>query len=79
MILTKSALLALKGTDKEFKGKLADELRTSINSLYRHIEQNQDNGKLTTVKAVSMISEETGLKYEQILMEPIVNIRQTAA
>jgi hypothetical protein len=71
MRLSKIAILALRGTSKEFKKDMAEKLNTSDNSLYRWINDNEENGPLTTMKSLQLIREETGLNDGQILEEEI--------
>lgn len=37
------------------------------------IEANKDNGPLTTVRAISIIKKETGLKQDEILEQEAIN------
>lgn len=67
MRLSKTAVLALRGHTKQRKAQIASKLDMSVNTLYRLINENQDNGDLTKVKALQVISEETGLEQSQIL------------
>jgi hypothetical protein len=69
MKLSKIALLALKGTGKEAKERIAEALGTSLNSVWRWISENKNNGDLTKAKAVEIIAEETGLDAGQVLEE----------
>jgi transposase-like protein len=69
MKVSKIAILALRGTEKESKERLAAALGASANSVYRWINENEDNGELTKATAVKVIAEETGLKEEEILEE----------
>ena len=73
MRLSKIAILALKGFSKDAKARIADAIGSSTKSLYRHINENQDNGDLTKMKALQVISEETGLDQSQILEEDTVS------
>lgn len=72
MRLSKTAVLALRGHTKQRKAQIASKLDMSVNTLYRLINENQDNGDLTKVKALQVISEETGLEQSQILEEDTV-------
>lgn len=76
MKLTKTAILALRGTSKEFKQLLAKELDSSYKSLQRWIGANDENGPLTKAKATEMIQKETGLEDSQILEEDTVDETQ---
>lgn len=51
------------------KNMLALELDCSVQTVERWIKENEENGKLTTAKAVQVISEVTGLGQSQILEE----------
>jgi hypothetical protein len=77
MKLSKTALFALKGAPKESKERLATALGASVNSVYRWINENEDNGDLTKAMAVQVISEETGLNREDILEESDVKEEQS--
>lgn len=70
MKLSKIALLAIKGTDKDFKDRLAEKCGVSPRTLNRWISDNDDN--LTKADPLQMISEETGLDQSQILEEDTV-------
>lgn len=76
MRLTKTAILSLKGTNVVFKETLAEALGSSLNSMYRWISENEDNGPLTKAKAIQMIREETGLEDSQILEEDTIKEEQ---
>lgn len=65
MRLSKLSLLALKGTGKEFKDRLADKCGVAPGTLNRWIRDNDDN--LTKADPLQMIREETGLDDSQIL------------
>lgn len=67
MKLTKIAILALRGCSKDVKQKIADSLGVTLPSVYRWIDNNDDN--LTKSAALQIIGEETGLKEDQILEE----------
>lgn len=67
MQLSKIALLAIKGCGKEAKKRLQDALDVSDATLYRYINENDDN--LTKADALRVIREETGLKDSEILEE----------
>lgn len=49
--------------------ELGGEKGAHTNTIERWIDDNKENGPLTTVKAIEIISEETGLTQEQILTE----------
>lgn len=70
MKLTPITILALKGTSPDFKEELAKAIGISVNTLYRHIIENNDS--LTKAAALQLIRKETGLTDDQILMsEPV--------
>lgn len=71
MKLSKLAILALRGMDKENKERVAGLIGTSTKSFYRHINENKDNGELTKAKALQVIGEETGLDQSEILEESV--------
>lgn len=48
---------------------MGEEKGVHTNTVERWNEDNKENGPLTSVKAVRIISEETGLTQEQILTE----------
>jgi hypothetical protein len=65
MKLSKIASLALKGTSREFKESLASILGTSSKSLYRWIDDNKEDGPLTSDAAVDAIADEAGINKSQ--------------
>lgn len=54
---------------KAIRTKLALDLNFTERWVLKCIEENKDNGPLTTVKAVERLKKETGLKQSQILVE----------
>lgn len=54
---------------KAIRTMLALDLFFTERWVLKCIEENKDNGPLTTVKAVERIKKETGLKQSQILVE----------
>jgi hypothetical protein len=69
MRLSKIAILAVKGTDTEFRGRMAEKCNVSINTINRWIRENDDN--LTKADPLQMIREETGLSDQEILEEEV--------
>lgn len=67
MKLSKHALEALK--DRKLRLSMALELKFSEVWIDKLIEQNKENGPLTTVKAVMVFKNETKMKDDQILEE----------
>jgi hypothetical protein len=67
MKLSKIALLALRGTGKEFKDRLAEKCDVTRRTLDRWIADNDDS--LTKAEPLQLIREETGLKDDQILQQ----------
>jgi DNA-binding transcriptional regulator YhcF (GntR family) len=72
MKLTKITILALRGTNKDFKERMAAELGVNYTTIARKINDNEQNGLLTTAKSLQMIREETGLTDAEILEEDTV-------
>jgi predicted transcriptional regulator len=72
MRLSKTAILALRGTDQETKERIAKAIGVSTPTIYRYIQANEINGQLTKAAAVKKISEETGLSNDQVLEEDTV-------
>lgn len=68
MKLSKDTIKIVKDHTKCIN-KLAYEFDVHSRTIERRIEDNEDNGPLTTVKAIQVIEEETGLTQEQILTE----------
>lgn len=62
---------AISSLSVRAKNRLALELDCSVQTIERWIKENEENGKLTTAKAVQVISEETGLGQDQILEEAV--------
>lgn len=73
MKLTAAAINALT---VRTRNRLALELDCSVPTVDRWVKDNEENGKLTTAKAVQVISEETGLKPSKILEEERVPIKE---
>ena len=67
MRLSKVAIMALKGSDSNFKEKLAVELGVSPQTLYRYIAIADKDDTLTKAGALELIRSETGLSDEFIL------------
>lgn len=65
MKLSKLAILALKGTEVDFREHLAKSIGVSLQTLYRYITENDPN--LTKAAALVLIREITGLNNEEIL------------
>lgn len=66
MFLTKKAIEAIKASINA-KRELVYQLGTTYSSLYRWLDSNEKDGKLTTATAISIITEETKLTQKQIL------------
>lgn len=69
MKLSKAAILALKGTDKAAKDRIAKAAGVEPSTVYRWISKNDDS--LTKAAILPVISEETGLDQSQILEEEV--------
>jgi hypothetical protein len=67
MRLSRIAILAVKGASPGIVKKLAGAIGVSEPSIYRFINDNDDN--LTKAAALKVIREETGLTDEEILEE----------
>lgn len=67
MQLSNITILALRGSEKEVKQKIADAVGVTIHAVYRWINDNDDN--LTKASALKVIREELGLTDQQILEE----------
>lgn len=65
MKLSKSAILALKGTGKATKERIAEAAKVDPSTVYRWINDNNDN--LTKAALLPIIREETGLIDSEIL------------
>lgn len=77
MRLSPAAILAIKGFSTEDKNRLADALGKDIKTLYRYIDNNDDN--LTKAAALVVIREVTGLPDSEILkdMGTVVGVDET--
>lgn len=73
MRLSRIAILAVKGASPDIIKKLAPAIGASESSVYRFINDNDDN--LTKAAALKVIREETGLKDEEILEDESVVIK----
>lgn len=69
MKLSQIALLALRGSDKSVKQRIADEIGVTLASVYRFIQDNDDS--LTKAAALKIIREITGLEDSQLLEETV--------
>lgn len=68
MVLSKIAILAIKGLGKKFIERISnEEPKPTPPTVYRWISENQENGPLTTASCLQVIREETGLDDSQIL------------
>jgi hypothetical protein len=65
--ISRGALLALRGLKKEEKQRFADRIGKNIQTVYRWLQDNSD--EMTKASIVSVISEETGLRKDQIIEE----------
>jgi hypothetical protein len=67
MRLSRIAILAIRGASPGIVKKLAEAIGASDPSIYRYINDNDDN--LTKAAALKVIREETGLSDGEILEE----------
>ena len=72
MRLSRIAILAVKGASPGIIKKLAEAIGVSEPSVYRFINDNDDN--LTKAAALKVIELETGLTRDQILEEEPVAV-----
>lgn len=70
MRLSKGAILALRGMTFEQKSKIASAAGVQTSTVYRWIENNDDN--LTKAAPLQVIREETGLGDSDILEEKVI-------
>lgn len=68
MRLTQKAIRSFAGATK-LKTRLALEMGKSVYTVDRWVLENEDNGFLTTAKAVQVITEETELESSEVLEE----------
>ena len=73
MKLTENTISKLK-SDRELRLKLAYELQFTEVWIDRMIGKNKENGTLTTVKALHVIKDNTGLAFEEMLEEKPANV-----
>lgn len=71
------AILAVKGASPGIVKKLAEAISTSEPTIYRYINNNDDN--LTKAAALEIIREETGLTDAEILVDSETEVDQPAA
>ncbi len=69
MIITSRAI---KEITTRAKNRLALEFDRSVHTIERWIDDNDDNGPLTTAGAIKIIAEETGMQPDEILKNPTV-------
>lgn len=74
MKLSKAAILALRGTDKAAKDRIALAAGVQTSTVYRWISDNDDS--LTKAGLLDVISKEIGLDQSQILEEARVPIKE---
>jgi hypothetical protein len=67
MRLTEAAIKAINV--KSIRPLLALALGKSEQSIIRYIGSNEENGMLTTAAALKVVTEQTGLKLDEILIE----------
>lgn len=65
MVLSRVAILAIRGSDTDFKDRLAKALGVTKLTAYQYIRDNDDT--LTKAAAMELIRELTGLSDDQIL------------
>lgn len=76
MQISKAAILALKGTDKEAKKRIASAVGVEVSTVYRWINQNHIN--LTHAASLDAITKEIGLPEELILERETINEETTS-
>lgn len=76
MKLSKAAILALKGLDKDAKAAMAEELKKDPSTIHRWVERNDP--KLTQVAVLKVISRFIGLSEDLILEEETINEETTS-
>lgn len=54
-------------SNMEVQGALSDALKKSTLTISRYVKRNDENGPLTTEKAINVIETKLNLKREQIL------------
>lgn len=67
MKLTKKAQKVVD-KNKALKALLCAEFDSNYDTMQRWVRENKEDSKLTTVKAVTIIEKETGLKQDEILI-----------
>lgn len=72
MVLSKIAILALRGLSREKKNQLAKHIGISPDSLYRWIANNDDS--LTKAVSLKFIREELGLDDTELLEESEIKV-----
>lgn len=65
--ISRGALLALRGLKKDEKQRFADRIGKNIQTVYRWLQDNSE--EMTKAAIVEVISEETGLRKDQIIEE----------
>jgi LEA14-like dessication related protein len=68
MKLTEQAIKAIKES-AECRRELLYQLEISLSTLTRWLNTNAENGDLTTVKAVEIITTSLGVSQQEILIE----------
>lgn len=65
---------AISAITTKAKNRIALEMDCSVYSVDRWIKENEDNGDLTKSRVVEIISEESGIPAEEILVESGVKV-----
>jgi hypothetical protein len=65
MIIADIAIKSIHG-NTQAKTRLAQSLKASIHTVERWIKDNLENGPLTRILAVEIISEETGIEFHKV-------------
>lgn len=72
MNLTQQAITAIRES-AECRREIMYQLEISHSTMYRLLEENKFDGKLTTARVLGIIRDTTGLTDEQILSSEKVN------
>lgn len=73
MQLTDTGITAIRDS-AECRRELMYQLEITQTTIYRYLDENKPNGKLTTALALRIIKETTGLTDKQILTSSKVNV-----
>lgn len=74
MRMSKRAMMTFKGAGDEARIRLAQAMGVKKHTIWYWLRENKENGPLTTVKAVKVIAEITGMLESEIVEDTKVGL-----